>query len=827
MSTTSIHPRVSQSQTPIPIQRGPDGRHIRLTSIRNRRHGTPFRIETPIISRNGSDRPKPQCRNKECPQSKVEEQEGKLVCMNCGFVLQESQITQELTFGEASNGAAIVQGAYVGQDEGVARNPAMAGNRMGGGMTSREQTERNGSHFMNNLIQALRLQQIDKERGMKYFKLASSNNFIQGRITRYVASVCLYLACRGEQDCKVMLIDFSDILEVNVFKLGSIYNDLVETLHLTGQDIRGNIFECNPENLIQRFAQDLEFGADEHRIANEAVQILKRMRRDWIYTGRRPAGVCGAALILAARMNNYRRTVREVVYTAKVADVTINKRLDEFKFTDSSQLTVDEFRHHGVDLQKEHDPPAYYEQFQKKKTRKGSKRKAAEIEAEEDAISVLASARVSEEPESARTSLGPEVSLGPEALTREEQDSRAMPPPAIPIDPQLESITTNGSAKRVKVSHSPFEEAEDEEQNDNDDDDDEEGMEDDSTPSMGVATENRGRGRPKGARNKPLPIKTAIAIADEEQTEKDMLEALDDPKNQAEAERYHQSIFPTPPQTQQLFVSQEPQHGPLPGALDLDSIIIYDNEFEDDPEVRDCLLRPEDIAIKEAVWVTNNGTWLKEQQARKIKQELAEKSGTVKVPQKRKRHRKRLGDMSEYDIQNEDGTVSRPTTAAEATRMMLQKRGYSKKINYEAIVARAYDRSPSEASGTPSSESLSFIHSGSERRRRSSDYSAKITAGRLKAQIDKDTASASKAISPKVAVQDPSLASQSKATAEPDVYQTERSELTVLVKEAAPLIDEDDDDDDDAEEDEEEEETGTVRGDDDEDDNFTDYGDEI
>jgi transcription factor IIIB 90 kDa subunit len=66
----------------------------------------------------------------------------------------------------------------------------------------------------------------------------------------------------------------------------------------------------NPENLIQRFAADLDFGSDTQRIANEAVQILRRMKRDWIVQGRKPAGVCAAAVILAARMNNYRRTVR-------------------------------------------------------------------------------------------------------------------------------------------------------------------------------------------------------------------------------------------------------------------------------------------------------------------------------------------------------------------------------------------------------------------------------------------------------------------------------------------------------------------------------------
>ncbi|VDN24460.1 unnamed protein product [Gongylonema pulchrum] len=36
------------------------------------------------------------------------------------------------------------------------------------------------------------------------------------------------------------------------------------------------------------------------------------MKRDWIATGRRPTGLCGAALLLAARCFNFNRTVADV-----------------------------------------------------------------------------------------------------------------------------------------------------------------------------------------------------------------------------------------------------------------------------------------------------------------------------------------------------------------------------------------------------------------------------------------------------------------------------------------------------------------------------------
>ena len=73
--------------------------------------------------------------------------------------------------------------------------------------------------------------------------------------------------------------------------------------------------------------------------------------------GRRPAGICGAALLLAARMNNFRRSVEEIVQVVKIADTTLRKRLEEFKATPSGALTLADFR--NVWLEDEMDPPAF------------------------------------------------------------------------------------------------------------------------------------------------------------------------------------------------------------------------------------------------------------------------------------------------------------------------------------------------------------------------------------------------------------------------------------------------------------------------------------
>ena len=139
-------------------------------------------------------------------------------------------------------------------------------------------------------------------------------------------------------------------VQVNVFVLGSTYLKLVRSLNMS-------IPTIDPSLYISRFASMLEFGEETQQVANDAIRLVQRFSRDWIDMGRRPAGVCGAALILAARMNNFRRSVEEVVQVVRIADTTLKKRLEEFGMTPSSQLTVTDFR--AVTLNEEQDPPAY------------------------------------------------------------------------------------------------------------------------------------------------------------------------------------------------------------------------------------------------------------------------------------------------------------------------------------------------------------------------------------------------------------------------------------------------------------------------------------
>ncbi|KAK9370723.1 Brf1-like TBP-binding domain-containing protein [Lipomyces kononenkoae] len=273
---------------------------------------------------------------------------GDICCTTCAVVLEDSQIVAEVTFGETTSGAAIVHGKFIGADQSYARGSG--GFRKNGSWESREQTLANGKRRIMNLAHALKLPEFIGEAANRWFQLAVTHNFVQGRRSQYVVAACLYVACR-QQETTHMLIDFADLLQVSVFAIGATYLKLVKVLQIK------KIPLIDPSIYIQRFAVKLEFGSETRKVMNDAVRLVQRMGKDWLHQGRRPAGVAGACILVAARMNNFRRSKAEIVHVAKVAEDTIQRRLDEFKLTAAGALTVQDFR--GTNIESEADPPSF------------------------------------------------------------------------------------------------------------------------------------------------------------------------------------------------------------------------------------------------------------------------------------------------------------------------------------------------------------------------------------------------------------------------------------------------------------------------------------
>jgi transcription factor IIIB subunit 2 len=214
---------------------------------------------------------------------------------------------------------------------------------------SREITIANGKRRIQALAAAVRLSEHHVEMAHRWFVLALQHNFTKGRKSANVVAACLYIVCRQEKTSH-MLLDFSEVLQVNVYTLGNTFLKLVRLLNL-------DLPLIDPSLFIGRFAAKLNLQENTQKIANVALRLVARMKRDWIQVGRRPSGICGACLLISCRLHGVEKSRQEIIQVVRVCDSTLKRRLLEFGETPSGQLTVEEFK--GIWLEQEANPPSF------------------------------------------------------------------------------------------------------------------------------------------------------------------------------------------------------------------------------------------------------------------------------------------------------------------------------------------------------------------------------------------------------------------------------------------------------------------------------------
>ncbi|CAH8266390.1 unnamed protein product [Arabidopsis lyrata] len=261
--------------------------------------------------------------------------DGGLACDLCGRILENFNFSDEVTFVKNAAGQSQASGNIVTSVQ-------------SGIPSSRVRRFRIARDEFRNLKDALG---IGDERddvidtAARFFEMATEQNFTKGRRTELVQSSCLYLTCR-EKKIPFLLIDFSSYLRVSVYELGSVYLQLCEMFYLVQN---GNYEELvDPSIFIPQFMNNLLKGA--HNIAKNvldkvlgtATNIISSMKRDWMQTGRKPSGICGAAIYIAALSHGIMCSRADIAKIVHMCEATITKRLDEFANTEAASLTVDE-----------------------------------------------------------------------------------------------------------------------------------------------------------------------------------------------------------------------------------------------------------------------------------------------------------------------------------------------------------------------------------------------------------------------------------------------------------------------------------------------------
>ncbi|ETN13860.1 hypothetical protein, variant [Phytophthora nicotianae INRA-310] len=289
------------------------------------------------------------CPTCSCTEIDVVDVSGEAVCVSCGTILEENNIVSSIEFQESGGGAHSVVGQFVSATASKAYgNIGTSGRNYG--IESRANTLANGKKKIRQIAGMLRLGDHYVDSAFRLFALALQRNFTHGRKTQTVIAACLYIVCRRERSPH-LLIDFSDKLQINVYVLGGVFLKFCKLLQI-------HLPLIDPSLYIHRFASQLNFAGKTHSIATTALRLVATMKRDWIETGRRPSGICGAALLIAARSQSVMCSLHDVMDVVNIGERTLKQRLYEFSLTPTAQLTYDQVG--KLEMSRvECDPPSF------------------------------------------------------------------------------------------------------------------------------------------------------------------------------------------------------------------------------------------------------------------------------------------------------------------------------------------------------------------------------------------------------------------------------------------------------------------------------------
>ncbi|KAK9825942.1 hypothetical protein WJX74_000470 [Apatococcus lobatus] len=287
-------------------------------------------------------------------QPYVESAGGFSCCEECGAVVEETAYSSDVAFTKDAGGDSAVVGHFVsdtGQPRGLGR---ISGGKVYSSDPgdSHERSVQKGKLEIMSLVDHLHIQHREDtvDSSHRLYRLALLHNFTRGRRVNQVAAACTYIYCRQASPPKpFMLIDFSDALSINMFELGDVYASLLQRLRLDQHPVF--VKSVDPSLYLHRFAARLHLGKKMAKVADTALQLVKSMKRDWLQTGRRPAGICGAALYIACQVHGFDKSKRDILNVVHVGEATLGKRLLEFTHTAAGQLTADEFAEHSKQIE--------------------------------------------------------------------------------------------------------------------------------------------------------------------------------------------------------------------------------------------------------------------------------------------------------------------------------------------------------------------------------------------------------------------------------------------------------------------------------------------
>ena len=159
----------------------------------------------------------------------VDEDKGETI-WECGHVIERGAMVNKVEFNMAGNRSTVCGSFF---DKGAPNRGIIGGNK---NLLSESGQVRlyKAYKLIEHIASRLSLPQTMVESAKKLYKIAKldfDKNFVQGRQTKHVAAVVLYIVCRIEKKPH-LLIDFADVLQTSLYSLGSTYLKLIKKINI-------------------------------------------------------------------------------------------------------------------------------------------------------------------------------------------------------------------------------------------------------------------------------------------------------------------------------------------------------------------------------------------------------------------------------------------------------------------------------------------------------------------------------------------------------------------------------------------------------------------
>jgi transcription initiation factor TFIIB len=282
----------------------------------------------------------------ECGGALQTDEQGDLVCSECGLVVESDDIDRGPEWrafdSEEKNKKSRVGAprTKMMHDEGLSTNIGWQDKDAYGRTLSssqrekmqrlrtwnerfrtRDSKERNLKQALgeiDRMASALGLPKNVRETASVIYRRALDEDLLPGRSIEGVATASLYAAAR-QAGTPRSLDEITNVSRVEK-------DEIARTNRYVARELELEIKPADPESYVPRFASELDLTEETERRARE---LLDAAKQQGVHSGKSPVGLAAAAVYAASLLTNEKVTQNEVSQVANISEVTIRNRYHE------------------------------------------------------------------------------------------------------------------------------------------------------------------------------------------------------------------------------------------------------------------------------------------------------------------------------------------------------------------------------------------------------------------------------------------------------------------------------------------------------------------